>query len=211
MRVSLPRRLRKIQRCRPWAGPSYGCRVHPSTGLAIALAVLVVALLGGLVYRRRAGRFASAQHIHDGAPADARADEEASAEGGRVDRTLLESLGVASGTPLTLLQFSSAFCGPCRTTRVLCADVATRIPGVRHVDVDAESHLDAVRSLDIWRTPTVLLIDAEGRVRTRASGAPTRTRLLAAVAAALPEAVPPEAPPPEVQSPNAALPEAAAS
>ena len=188
MRVSLPRRLRKIQRCRPGSVPSYGCPVHPSTGLATALAVLLVALLGGLVYRRRAGRFAPAQHIHDEAPADARPDNAATTEGSRVDRALLESLGVASGTPLTLLQFSSAFCGPCRATRVLCADVATRIPGVSHIDVDAESHLDAVRTLDVWRTPTVLLIDAEGRVRTRASGAPSRARLLAAVAAALPGA-----------------------
>jgi thiol-disulfide isomerase/thioredoxin len=160
--------------------------VRPSTGLLIALAVLLAASLGGLVHRRRAGRFGPVQHNHAEPPIEIRPGDAASVEGGRVDRALLESLGVSSGTPLTLLQFSSAFCGPCRATRVLCADVATQVPGVRHVDVDAESHLDAVRTLDVWRTPTVLLIDADGRVRTRASGAPTRARLLAAVANALP-------------------------
>ena len=169
--------------------------MHPATGLIIALAVLLVALLGGLVYRRRTGRFAPAQHIHDETPADTRAVDATSTAAGRVDRALFESLGVASGTPLTLLQFSSVFCGPCRATRVLCADVAARIPGVRHVDVDAETHLDAVRVLDVWRTPTVLLIDAEGRVRTRASGAPTRSQLIAAVATALPGAALPQTDP----------------
>src|SRR4051794_8880534 len=70
--------------------------------------------------------------------------------------------GGVGGTPLTLLQFSSAFCAPCRTTRALCVDVAAKVDGVRHIEVDAESHLDAVRALDVWRTPTVLMIDAEG-------------------------------------------------
>jgi hypothetical protein len=161
--------------------------VHPWTGLEIALGVLFAASLGGLLYRRRTGRFAPAQHNPAEAPVAARPGVATSAGDGRVDRALLESLGVFRGTPLTLLQFSSVFCGPCRATRVLCADVASQVPGVRHVDVDAESHLDAVRALDVWRTPTVLLIDADGRVRTRASGAPTRAKLLAAVASALPE------------------------
>jgi hypothetical protein len=53
----------------------------------------------------------------------------------------LEKLGVTPGTPVTLLQFSTAFCAPCRATRVYCADLARTIPGVRHVEVDAESHL----------------------------------------------------------------------
>src|SRR5690606_27694301 len=102
-------------------------------------------------------------------------------------RDTLARLGVTAGTPVTLLQFSSAFCAPCRATRVLCADIAARVPGVRHVEVDAEGNLDAVRALDIWRTPTVLLVDAGLEVRSRASGTPTRAQLLAAVAEVLPE------------------------
>ncbi|HEX6870065.1 MAG TPA: thioredoxin family protein, partial [Micromonosporaceae bacterium] len=100
---------------------------------------------------------------------------------------VLAELGVRSGE-VTLLQFSSAFCAPCRATRVLCADVAATLPGVRHLDVDAESQLDAVRALQIWRTPTVLLIDAAGTVHRRATGAPSRAQLLAAVAEVLPQA-----------------------
>jgi thiol-disulfide isomerase/thioredoxin len=83
---------------------------------------------------------------------------------------------------VTLVQFSSAFCQPCRATRVILRDVAASLPGVRHVEVDAESHLDLVRELDIRRTPTVLFVDPAGSVVRRASGQPRRADVVAAVA-----------------------------
>lgn len=90
-------------------------------------------------------------------------------------------LGHALGERATLLQFSSAFCTPCRATRVVLSDVAGMVPGVVHVEVDAESHLDLVRQLDITRTPTVLVLDATGRIRTRATGAPRKADVIAAL------------------------------
>jgi thiol-disulfide isomerase/thioredoxin len=96
------------------------------------------------------------------------------------DQTLRD-LGVDPATPVTLVQFSSAFCAPCRVTRRVLADVAGMVDGVTHLEVDAESHLDAVRALDIWRTPTTLIV-ANGRVVQRASGVPAKAQVLAAVA-----------------------------
>jgi len=138
-------------------------------GILVVVAALVVATVIGLAVRRRNGRFRS------------------TAESAPTPDPVLATLGVTPGPDVTLLQFSTAFCGPCRTTRALCADVARTVPGVRHLEVDAESHLDAVRALDIWRTPTVLVIDRAGTVVFRATGAPSRAQLLAVVAAALPE------------------------
>ncbi len=112
----------------------------------------------------------------DDSPAMLAADDAHTA----VDRTLLD-LGVDPATPVTLVQFSSAFCAPCRTTRRVLADVAGLVDGVTHLEVDAESHLDAVRALDIWRTPTTLIV-AGGRVVQRASGVPAKAQVLAAVA-----------------------------
>lgn len=97
-------------------------------------------------------------------------------------RATLTALGVRLGTPATLLQFSSAFCAPCRTTRRVLTDVVALLDGVRHVEVDAESELAAVRALAIWRTPTVLVIDAEGRVVRRATGVPSKAQVIATVA-----------------------------
>ena len=85
------------------------------------------------------------------------------------------------GDRATLLQFSSAFCAPCRATRRILAGVAGAVPGVSHVEVDAEGHLELVRRLGILRTPTTLVLDADGREVTRASGAPRTEQVLAAL------------------------------
>jgi hypothetical protein len=53
------------------------------------------------------------------------------------------------------------------------------------VEVDAESHLDLVRRLHVRRTPTVLVLDAEGRIVRRASGQPRRADVVAALGAAV--------------------------
>lgn len=99
----------------------------------------------------------------------------------RLDEELLDRLGVGPAQA-TLLQFSSAFCAPCRAVRRISSEVAELIPGVQHVEVDAESHLAEVRELGIWRTPTLLLLDAEGRVAKRATGVPSKPQLIAALA-----------------------------
>jgi thiol-disulfide isomerase/thioredoxin len=85
------------------------------------------------------------------------------------------------GERATLLQFSSAFCAPCRATRRVLQDVARTVPGVSHVEVDAEEHLDLVRQIGVLRTPTTLVLDAGGRELTRATGAPKPAQVLAAL------------------------------
>ena len=59
------------------------------------------------------------------------------------------------------------------------------VDGVRHIEVDAESHLDLVRRLDIMRTPTVLVLDASGAIVTRASGQPRKADVIAALGLAV--------------------------
>ncbi|WP_229831408.1 TlpA family protein disulfide reductase [Actinoplanes ianthinogenes] len=106
-------------------------------------------------------------------------------DGELLDPALLERLGVEPGR-VTLVQFSTAFCAPCRALRRVSAEVVALLPDVRHVEVDAESHLDEVRALSIWRTPTLLIVDSDGRVTRRATGVPTKPHLIAALADLLP-------------------------
>ncbi|MFG1993699.1 thioredoxin family protein [Actinoplanes sp. NPDC048988] len=108
----------------------------------------------------------------------------AGAEGVRLGPELMRELGVEEAKA-TLLQFSSAFCAPCRAVRRVSSEVAAMVPGVRHVEVDAESHLEAVRALGIWRTPTLLVLDGEGRIAKRATGVPGKPQLIAALGAVL--------------------------
>ncbi len=100
---------------------------------------------------------------------------------GEVEILAEVDLGAPLGEQATLLQFSSAFCSPCRATRVVLADVAGMVSGVVHIEVDAESHLDLVRELDVTRTPTVLVLDRTGRIRSRATGAPRKADVIAAL------------------------------
>jgi thiol-disulfide isomerase/thioredoxin len=90
-------------------------------------------------------------------------------------------LGLPLGQRATLVQFSTAFCAPCRSTRRILAEVAGMVDGVAHVEIDAESHLDLVRRLDIRRTPTVLVVGPDGRIAKRASGQPRKADVIAAV------------------------------
>ena len=90
-------------------------------------------------------------------------------------------IGADLGSRATLLQFSSAFCAPCRTTKVLLREVANENPGVVHVDLDAESQLDLVRRLKIISTPTTLILDPNGVEVGRAVGAPRREQVAAAL------------------------------
>lgn len=96
-----------------------------------------------------------------------------------------EWLGERRGERATLVQFSSAFCAPCRATRRVLAEVAALVPGVAHVEIDAEAHLDLVRRLEIVKTPTVLVLDAAGRVVRRATGQPRRADVIAALGEAV--------------------------
>ena len=58
-----------------------------------------------------------------------------------------------------------------------------QLPDVIHVDIDAESHLELVRRLDIRSTPTTLIVDREGIEIGRAVGAPKRDQVITALAA----------------------------
>lgn len=89
----------------------------------------------------------------------------------------------ALGSRATLVQFSSAFCTPCRATRVLLENIVSGINDVNYVEVDAEASLDLVRRLNVLSTPTTLILDSRGMEVGRAVGAPKREQVVVALAA----------------------------
>lgn len=134
------------------------------TGVLVLVAVLLLSAVAGLVHRSRSGRFRSSASSL--AP-------------------VLAELGAEPGDRATLLQFSSAFCAPCRATRRVLADVAGAVPGVTHVEVDAESHLELVRRVGVQRTPTTLILAADGGEVSRAAGALRKPKVLHALSVAV--------------------------
>ena len=92
-------------------------------------------------------------------------------------------LGAPLGSRATFVQFSSDFCQPCRRAAVVLARVAAELPGVAHVELDAEVHHELTRRFGVLRTPTILLADRAGKVVGRISGAPTTAQALDALGA----------------------------
>ncbi|UUU36006.1 thioredoxin family protein [Streptomyces sp. CA-210063] len=136
------------------------------TGLVVCGLVLAAASAYGVLHQRRSGRVRVRGRDGD-------------------KRIGAAELGEGLGERATLVQFSSAFCSPCRATRRVLAEVAGMVPGVAHVEIDAEDHLDLVRRLDILKTPTVLVLDADGRIVRRATGQPRKADVIAALGEAV--------------------------
>ena len=147
-----------------------------SSGVYVALVAVVVALLAGGTLAVRNGRFRGTHAVRG-----------ATAATGSPPQSVLDGSPwqEQQGERATLLQFSSAFCAPCRSTRRILSDIAGQVPGVSHIEVDAEHHLDVVRRLGILRTPTTLVLDAHGHEVVRASGAPTKAQVYDALAVAI--------------------------
>ena len=142
-----------------------------SQGAWVLVVALVLATAFGVYRAARDGRFRGTHRVSGAVEEDV---VESVLAGSDIDHEL--------GERATLLQFSSAFCAPCRATRRFLADVADVVPGVVHVEVDAEHHLELVRRLGVARTPTTLVLDRHGREVTRASGAPKKDAVLATLA-----------------------------
>jgi thiol-disulfide isomerase/thioredoxin len=137
-------------------------------GAIVLVAVLV--LCGAAAWWLRA---------RDGAVRDA-----GEPEGDRGVVTVLQRLGARpADAELTVVQFSTAFCGPCRATRARLDQLQRAHPGLAVVHVDAEQQLEAVRELDVRRTPTLFYVGRDGALLGRSSGAPRPDELTGLVAA----------------------------
>ena len=126
--------------------------------------VLVLATGFGLWYQRTRGEFRKKKTVN----------------GPKLTAAIV---GTELGSRATMVQFSSAFCTPCRATKVLLEDMVKAMPDVRYAHVDAESHLELVRELDIRSTPTTLFLNHAGVEVGRAMGTPKRAQVHAALAA----------------------------
>ncbi|MDO9486460.1 MAG: thioredoxin family protein [Actinomycetota bacterium] len=155
-------------------------------GLVLVLLVLLAATAFGLWRRQTDGRMKSVASRLDAPIPVADDDPEvdvitaSAAEHGGEQLTAVV-LGADLGVEATLVQFSTAFCQPCRATRRILDEVSSMVPGTVHIEIDAEAHLDLVRRLDIRRTPTVLVLDSRGRISKRAVGLPRKADVIAAL------------------------------
>ncbi len=112
----------------------------------VLIALVAVSTLIGVVVRARTGRVR--------------------ADGQHVDTALLDT-----EAELTLLQLSSPVCSACVAMRRVGGQIATADETVGHREIDVTEHPDLVRELGVLSTPTTLVVDRDGRVRSRIIGA----------------------------------------
>ena len=93
------------------------------------------------------------------------------------------TLGAQRGYHATLVQFSTPMCAKCPPTAALLSRIAAEDPRIAHIEIDASERLDLARELEIMRTPTILLLDGDGVVVSRISGAPSEHQAREALAA----------------------------
>jgi thiol-disulfide isomerase/thioredoxin len=123
------------------------------TAGALILGLVVVATVVGLVWRSRTGRVVARSGEQRVAPSDAGATAS------------------AFGAKATLLQFSTEFCAPCRTTARVLGEIGSARDGVEHVEIDLTDRPDLARRFSVLQTPTTLVLDGKGTVRARIGGA----------------------------------------
>lgn len=107
------------------------------------------------------------------------------AASGRVRRTVgavvVADAAVPLAADLTLVQFSSAVCAPCRGTARVLGQLAAARDGLGHVEVDVAERPDLAREHGILQTPTTLVVDRDGRIRARIAGSMRRDLLVAEI------------------------------
>jgi len=130
----------------------------PLLAAAAITALVLVTTAIGLIARARSGRAAHPTARAPMSPAELGTDERL-------------------GTAATLVQFSTEFCSRCPGTRRLLQELADAETGVGVVEVDLTHRPDLADRFSVLQTPTVLLLDRAGVVRSRFAGTARRAIL----------------------------------
>ncbi|WP_431247731.1 TlpA family protein disulfide reductase [Leifsonia xyli] len=119
--------------------------------MGILLGLVAVATAAGLIWRATTGRSRAVRRAEVVAPAEVGAP--------------------AFGDRATLLQFSTEYCAPCRSTARVLGAIADDAAGVSHVEVDLAVRPELADRFHVLQTPTTLVLDRTGAVRARIGGA----------------------------------------
>ncbi|MBO1750374.1 thioredoxin family protein [Actinotalea sp. BY-33] len=140
----------------------FSSTVDLMTRAALVAALLAVSALAWWALTTRTSRFRPARH-----------------DGG--DLLTAQQLGSPLGARATLVQLSAATCSICPRVAAVLRSTAAGLPGVAHVELRVEDRMDLVERYGVLRTPTVLLLDADGGLASRMSGPLDRETARAAI------------------------------
>lgn len=127
----------------------------------VVLALVVVVAAGGRWWRSRDGA------LRGGSAA-------------RVARHHLDAVGLdLADARAGAVLLGSPTCAPCVTVKQLLDELAAERDDFRWVYADVADHLEVADEHRVLRVPTLLVVDADGRLVARTSGVPRREELRA--------------------------------
>jgi len=129
--------------------------VDVTLALLAVVALVVLTTSAGLVFRHRQGRARSVD------------------SGEVVDPAVLGADRL--GAEATLVQFSTEICSRCPGVRRVLSEITASRDGVHYIDVDLTHRPDLAQHFRVLQTPTTLVLDRRGTIRTRFGGAIERT------------------------------------
>jgi thiol-disulfide isomerase/thioredoxin len=127
--------------------------------IAIVIGLAIVAAIAGLVWRNRTGKSKS---VRDGGVVNLK--ELAALKNG--------NLVSKFGRKTTFIQFSSEYCTQCTQTARLLSELEKADDGILHVEIDITNRLELAKKFNVLQTPTTLVLDSKGRIKSRIGGAP---------------------------------------
>lgn len=98
-----------------------------------------------------------------------------------VNDDLADKRQMQLGKNVTLLQFSSAFCSPCKATAQIISHLVEGMDDVVYIQVASEENLKLVEKFDIKSTPTVIFFNRNGIEVGRAVGIPTKEQVIISI------------------------------
>jgi thiol-disulfide isomerase/thioredoxin len=127
--------------------------------LIILISLVALSTLLGLVWRARTGR------IH-----------RITSTGSTPGSTISIPGAPTFGSRVTLLQFSTEVCAPCKVTKTLLSGLASELDGgageINYVDIDVTSRPDLANRFNLLQSPTVFILDGNAVLRARIGGTP---------------------------------------
>lgn len=131
--------------------------MSPLVALTVIVGLLTLATVSGLLLKRRTGRVRS---VTSGCAVKP------------------EDFGLTHfGSGGSVVQFSTEYCARCPGVRRQIGELLQNRSTVTFAHVDVTHQPELAKKYDLMQTPTVLIIEAGGRQRTRLSGPLTRSTL----------------------------------
>lgn len=81
-------------------------------------------------------------------------------------------------TKVTFLQFSSDYCVFCGPTARMFGELEKADSNVTHLEVNITNRLDLANKYNVLQTPTTLVLDRRGFVKSRIGGAPKQQTVI---------------------------------